>query len=112
MAASILACATSSSSEEDWGIAELRCELWTEIASWADEAWKLSGSRPEEECTETTGGDAKDGWPSLDATPSPVKSTTGATIWTELPEVSVMYSVVLCSDSILTKFGAKSLKGV
>ena len=58
------------------------------------------------------GGDAKDGCPSLDAVPSPVKSTTGATIWTAFPEVSVMCSVVLGSDSILTKFGAKSLKGV
>lgn len=47
----------------------------------------------------------------LEAVASPVKSTTGATIWTELPDVSVTYSAVLRaeSDAMMTMFRAKSL---
>ena len=58
--------------------------------------------------------DACEGGPLLEAVASPVKSTTGATIWTELPDVSVTYSAVLWADSdaMLTKFLAKSLKRV
>ena len=53
-----------------------------------------------------------EGGPPLEAVASPVKSTTGATIWTELPDVSVTYSAVLGaeSDAMMTYFRAKSLK--
>ena len=48
----------------------------------------------------------------LEAVASPVKSTTGATIWTELPDVSVTYSAVLRaeSDAMMTMFRAKSVR--
>ena len=48
----------------------------------------------------------------LEAVASPVNSTTGATIWTELPEVSVTYSAVLPaeSDAMMTMFRAKSVR--
>jgi len=48
----------------------------------------------------------------FEAVSSPVKSTTGATIWTELPDVSVTYSAVLRaeSDAMMTMFRAKSVR--
>ena len=42
------------------------------------------------------------GGPPLEAVASPVKSTTGATIWTELPEVSVMATLGAESDAMMT----------
>jgi hypothetical protein len=74
----------------------------------------LSWSRPDEERTDTTGTECAEAWeggPLLEAVASPVKSTTGATIWTELPDVSVTYSAVLRaeSDAMMTMFRAKSL---
>ena len=56
----------------------------------------------DEERTDTTGAESAEvceGGPPLEAVASPVKSTTGATIWTELPDVSVTYSAVPGAES-------------
>ena len=46
-----------------------------------------------------TGAEACEGGQPLEAVASPVKSTPGATIWTELPDLSVTYSAVLSAES-------------
>ena len=55
------------------------------------------GADRHDRCAESA--EVCEGGPPLEAVASPVKSTTGATIWTELPDVSVTYSAVLGAES-------------
>ena len=94
--------AVSSSSEDDCPCADLTCELITQIAPRIETACGLSSLRPDEEPTDTISAECAEvceGGSLLVSVISPVKYSTGATIWTALPDVSVTYSAVLGAQS-------------